>query len=82
MMALSKREGVIQWKCQSIYSKKDELLEVIKNEHLLVLAIQKPMLRKENTFRIPRDFSIQKEGRFNRRQHRAVALFIHETVST
>ena len=82
MMALSRKEKVIQWNCRSIFSKKDELLKVIKNEYPLVLAIQETMLRKEDTIRIPHYFSIQKEDRFNRRQHGRVALFIHETVTT
>ena len=43
----SLEKNVIQWNCQSIYSKKDELLEVIKNEHFLVLATQETMLKNK-----------------------------------
>ena len=34
-----------------------------------VTSVQESMLRKYSTFRVPHYFTIQKDGKFNRRQH-------------
>ena len=71
---------IIQWNCQGIQRKKGELLQLIEDEHPLVIAVQETMITMENNFRLPHYNIVKKAGKFNRRPHGGVALFVHESV--
>ena len=80
MIRDKEHEGIVQWNCNGIKKKKDELLAMIEEVQPLVLALQETMLNDEEYFRIPRYNAITKTGHFNWRSHGGTMLLIHESV--
>jgi ribonuclease HI len=72
--------GLIQWNCQGIRSKKDELLNIIDIHKPATLAIQETKLWNNNDFKVPNYTILRKDGHFNVTPHGGVALLIHETI--
>lgn len=76
----TKPRKIIQWNCQGISRKKDELLQIISDEQPLILALQETMLTSNTFFRVPNYNIFHKAGTYNRRQHGGAALLVHESV--
>lgn len=70
----------IQWNCQGLRNKKDELSEIIQTNKPAIIALQETKFKNETIFNIPNYSCIRKEGHFNHTAHGGVALFIHESV--
>ena len=73
-------ENIIQWNCQGLNGKKDELLQLIKDQKPAVIAIQETMFGPGNSFRVPHYNFFSKAGTFNQRYHGGVGILIHEDV--
>ena len=71
---------ILQWNCQGLRAKKDELSQIINLHKPTVLALQETKLGKFTTFSLPHYSSIRREGHFNVTPHGGVALFIHESI--
>ena len=76
------KDKIVQWNCQSVNGKKDELLQLAAEVRPMVLAVQETMLPKNHCFRLPSYSFHTKVVSFNRRHHGGVGLFIHESVPT
>ena len=69
---------IIQWNAQSLRAKKEEVLKMVEDRRLVLLAIQETMLNDKSQVGIPNYNIISKEGHFNWRSHGGAALLIHE----
>lgn len=72
--------NVLQWNAQSVRNKKDEILELISNHQLSILAIQETKLKNNTEFKIPNFNLLHKEGHINYSTHGGVGLFIHSGI--
>ena len=70
----------MQWNCQGLGNKKEELISIIERERPRVIALQETMLRPNHPFRIPHYTFLNREGHYNRKPHGGVALLIHESI--
>ena len=75
---MSNGRAIIQWNCQGIKAKKDELLKIIEAYRPEVVAVQETMIRDSEQFRIPQYKERRREGHYNRRSHGGVAISVHE----
>lgn len=71
--------NIIQWNCQGIRGKKDELLELAKLYKPSVIAIQETKLWVNSDFRFPNYIMHRQDGHYNRTPHGGVALLIHQS---
>ena len=65
--------GILQWNCQGVRGKKDELLELVNNFRPAIVALQETKLWTSNKFVITGFNMERKDGHFNR-THRIVEL--------
>ena len=70
---------IIQWNCQGLRSKKQEILDLIQQFKPLVLAIQESKLWTNHTFRIPQYNAFHCYGHYNRTPHGGVTLLVHDS---
>ena len=73
-------KGIVQWNCQGIGNKKEELLELIEKMKPEIIALQETMIGNGKEFRIPNYTILRREGHYSRRWHGGVALLIHDTI--
>ena len=74
--------GVLQWNCQGVRGKKDELLELINNYKPDLVALQETKLWKIKKFEITEFNFVREDGHFNRTPHGGVRILIHsDTLS-
>ena len=71
---------LIQWNCQGIRSKKDELLNIIDVQKPCAIALQEIKLWHNNKFSIPNYIIYRKDGHFNNTPHGGVAVLVHQAV--
>lgn len=74
-----RNSNFIQWNCQGIRNKKDELLEIIQVHTPSIIAIQESKLWNNSEFRIPNYVLHRQDGHYNRTPHGGVALCIHHS---
>jgi len=74
------RQSIIQWNCQGIRNKKDELLNIIATHRPSIVALQETKLRDTSTFRIPAFNIMRKDGHQNHSTHGGVALLTHSSI--
>lgn len=72
--------NLLQWNCQGLRSKKDELLELINRIKPSAIALQETKLWNNIDFKIPNYTIHRKDGHFNVSPHGGVAILIHESV--
>ena len=72
--------SILQWNCQGLRSKKDELLSLISTHKPLVVGLQEIKLRDTATFSIPQYVIHRREGHNNVTAHGGVALMIHQSI--
>ena len=76
----SRAYRLLQWNCQGLRNKKDELLDHIHNNKIDIVFIQETMLDSRNEFRLP-GFNVERrDGHVNRTPHGGVATFIHSDL--
>lgn len=71
---------ILQWNCQGIQNKKDEIADLIDNFKFQVLAFQETKLRSNTNFSIPGYLHYLREGHVNRNAHGGVGIFVHQDV--
>ena len=57
--------SIIQWNAQGLRNKKNELLDIIKENNASLIAIQETKLSDNYNIRIPNYNVISKEGHYN-----------------
>lgn len=73
-------KSIIQWNCNGIRSKKDEILNIINSEHPIALAIQEIKLGNTTAFNLPNYSIYRRDGYANRSPQGGVAIFIHQDI--
>lgn len=71
---------VLQWSCQGVRGKKDELINLISSDKIDILALQETKLWTNSNFNISRYNVERKEVYFNHTPHGGVAIFIHNGI--
>ena len=72
--------SILQWNCQGMRNKKDELLHYINRHKTDIVALQETMFYGDYTTRIP-GFTLENhDGHFNRTAHGGVCFYIHQDV--
>ena len=71
---------LLQWNCQGLRTKKDDLLDLIATYQPLVVALQETKLWDSATFSVPHYSFLHRSGHFNRTPHGGAALLVHESV--
>ena len=69
--------GILQWNCQDVRGKKDELLELVNNFKPTIVALQETKLWTSNKFEVTGFNTERKDGHFNRTPHGGVGFLIH-----
>ena len=72
--------NILQWNCQGLRNKKDELLALISTHKPLVIGLQETKLRETCTFTIPQYAVYRRQGHHNVTDHGGVALLIHKSI--
>jgi len=72
--------NILQWNCQGIRNKKDEILNMIEAQKISIIALQETKLWKECELRLPRFNCYRKDGHYNRMPHGGVSIYIHEHI--
>ena len=71
---------ILQWNCQGMRSKKDELLHLIQTHKTDIVALQETMFYGNYKIDIP-GYNIEKtDGHYNRRAHGGVCLYVHQDI--
>ena len=70
---------ILQWNCDCLKTKKDELLNIIEDIHSIVVTLQETKIKEKTSFRIPNYTKFKRERHFNRISDRGVMLLVHET---
>ena len=73
---------ILQWTAQGILTSKEDLLRMIEKHEPGIIAIQENFLANDFTVKITWYNSYCKQGNFNRRYHRGVATYVHESIPT
>ena len=72
--------SLLQWNCQGIRNKKEEIIQYIDSFKIDILTVQETMLDTNQNFNLP-NYNIERcDGHFNRRAHGGVATFIHSSL--
>ena len=71
---------LLQWNCRGVRSKKDEILEMIKNKSLDVIALQETKLWRDCNFNLSNYNSERVDGHVKFTSHGGVAFFIHSSI--
>ena len=69
--------GILQWNCQGVRGKKDELLQFVNTFKPAIVALQETKLWTSNKFEVTGFNTERKDGHFNRTLHGGVGLLIH-----
>ena len=77
---MSQTTNIVQWNCQGVSNKKNELLQMIQEKQPKVIALQETMIGPNMTLKIPHYNGYFKPGSFSGRYHGGVGLLIHESV--
>ena len=72
--------NIIQWNCQGVRSKKDEILDLIQNYKPLLVALQETKRWENNKFEIAGYTCIRKDCHFNHTPHGEVGLYVNQSV--
>jgi len=72
--------NILQWNCQGIRQKKDEILEMVQQHSLSILALQETKLWNNSKFGIPHYNEIRRDGHYNVTPHGGVAIYVHESI--
>ena len=76
-MEIMDRFSILQWNAQGIREKKEEVVEMIDEHKVNVIAVQETKLAEYNVFNLTNYNIIRRDGTFNHTPHGGVALFIH-----
>ena len=71
---------LLQWNCQGLRGKKDEILQYISDLRVDILVLQETRLENSREFNLQGYNSERCEGHFNRASHGGVATFIHSSL--
>ena len=71
--------SIIQWNCQAVRSKNDELLSLIDVQKPCAVALQETKLW-HTKFSIPNYTLYKKDGHFDHSPHVGVAILVHQSV--
>ena len=74
--------GILQWNCQGVRGKKDELLELVNNFRPAIVALQETKLGTGNKFEIAGFNMGRKDGHFKCTPHGGVGLLIHSDITS
>lgn len=72
--------NLLQWNCQGIREKRDEILEMIETQHINVLAFQETKLWNYCDLNITGFNCFRCDGHFNRTPHGGVAIYLHQDI--
>ena len=72
--------NILQWNVRGMTNKKKELLHLIQQYKVSVLALQETQLSPDYLFKIKHYTSIGKSGTFNWRHHGGVCIYIHGDI--
>ena len=70
----------MQWNCQGIRRKKDELLDYIRSRSIDIVALQETKLWSHATFSISGYSCERVDGHYQHTAHGGVALIIHNSI--
>ena len=76
---MAENYSLLQWNCQGLRAKKDELLQLINIHKPDIIALQETMLGN-NPFNISCYSIYNTCGHYNRRPHGGTAILIHNSV--
>ena len=79
-MYRSKSIAVMQWNCQGIREKKNEILDLVHHHKPSILGVQETKLWTYCKFTMPNFYVVCADGHFNRTRHGGVALYIHADI--
>ena len=74
------KTSIVQWNARGIRNKKSEILQLISQYNVQVLALQETQMPKRYYYRIPKYNMLGKDGTLNRRNHGGVAIYIHQDI--
>ena len=69
--------SVLQWNCNGLSKKKDEIIHLISQHRPTIVALQETRLRMEASCSISGYNVVRREGHINNNSHGGVAIFIH-----
>ena len=72
----SVQQTILQWNCQGIRNKKDEIIHLIKLFKFKILVFQETKLWN-NSFKILGYVEYYRDGHFNRTPHGGVGILVH-----
>jgi len=72
--------NIMQWNCQGLRNKKNEILHMINEQNISIVALQETKLWNNCEIRVPRFNCYRKDGHFNRTPHGGVAIYVHEHI--
>jgi len=72
--------NILQWNCQGIRNKKDEILHIIDTQKISILSMQETKLWSTNEVQFPHYNCIRKDGHLNNTPHGGVAIYVHESI--
>ena len=71
--------NLLQWNCQGLRAKKDELLQLINDHEPSIVALQEIMINNQS-LSIPGYDSVMTPGHHNHRAHGGAAVLIHKDI--
>ena len=75
----SVQRTILQWNCQGIRNKKDEIIHLIKLFKFKILVFHETKLWN-NSFKIPLYVEYYRDGHFNRTPHGGVGFLVHQDI--
>ena len=75
----SVQRTILQWNCQGIRKKKDEIIHLMKLLKFKILVFQETKLWN-NSFKILRYVEYYRDGHFNRTLHGGVGILVHQDI--
>ena len=69
---------ILQWNINGIRSKREELMQLIKEQGILVGCLQETLLDNKD-WKSPRDYNIERSSHIAGEGHRGVATLIHKS---
>lgn len=73
-------QSIVQWNCQGIRNKKNEIQHLINIHKPAIIALQEVKLQNSKQFKVPGYVGYRREGHFNRTPHGGVALYVHQDI--
>ena len=71
---------VMQWNCQGIREKKDEILDLVNHHKPSIIGFQETKLWSYCKVSIPNFNVVRRDGHLNRTPHGGVAIYIHSDI--